>query len=376
METLEIDDLHNLNQSIQKLYTLHDLDAFGVSALSIVTQLVPNDLPVFHSTHVRTRKISSTFLPNFPNFSPELARVANQYSTEHPITQHMPQTLNGAYKVSDFVTQEQLHRLTGIYQQFLRPLNTEDQMFLFLLNPNPLSWVKLLQAEANLVGFALHRPQRNFTERDRLILNLLRPHLFQAYSNAQKYQQLQQNLSQLQQSLDCLGLAIVDRQGRVESISSQAIVWLETYFTQSTGDRQLPDNLRSWLKHQISCLTQYSDRTEVCLPLRIQQGGRELTIRLVIERPNHRYLLLLEEQTLSSLKSLALLGLSLRETEVLALVIHGKDNNAIAAQLSVHPGTVRKHLENIYDKLDVQSRTGAISQALTKLGLLNSLPLS
>jgi DNA-binding CsgD family transcriptional regulator len=94
-----------------------------------------------------------------------------------------------------------------------------------------------------------------------------------------------------------------------------------------------------------------------------------------IQRRCGRYLLLLEEQTLSSLNSLALLGLSQRETEVLAWVIQGKDNKEIATQLSIHPSTVRKHLENIYRKLGVQSRTEAISQALAKLGFLDSLPL-
>jgi DNA-binding CsgD family transcriptional regulator len=94
-----------------------------------------------------------------------------------------------------------------------------------------------------------------------------------------------------------------------------------------------------------------------------------LTIRLTIELRGTEYLLLLEEQTLSSLNALALLGLSQRETEVLKLVIQGKDNKAIAAQLSVHPGTVRKHLEHIYDKLDVKSRTEAIAYALTKIGV-------
>ena len=79
-------------------------------------------------------------------------------------------------------------------------------------------------------------------------------------------------------------------------------------------------------------------------------------------------MLLLEEQTLSSLNSLALLGLSQRETEVLALVIQGKDNNAVASKLSVYPSIIRKHLENIYNKWGVKSRTEAIAHALAKLG--------
>jgi len=111
------------------------------------------------------------------------------------------------------------------------------------------------------------------------------------------------------------------------------------------------------------------------LPLRIQQDGKQLTIRLVVEQMAERYLLLLEEQTLSLLKSLELLGLSQRETEVLLRVMQGNDNKAIAAQLSVGKSTVRKHLESIFHKLGIQSRTEAIAYALEKLGILNALPL-
>jgi DNA-binding CsgD family transcriptional regulator len=374
MEPLSFKDSQSLNQSVQKLYSLHSLDTFGVESLSIVNQLVPSDLPVFHSTHVRTRKISSTFLPGFPGFTPEMEKVVHRHSGEHPITKNMPKTLYGAYKVSDFVSPEELHRLKGIYQQFLRLLDTEDQMFFFLLDNNPVKWCKLLQADAHLVGFAIHRPERNFTERDRLVLNLLRPHIFQAYSNAQQYQQLQQNLSQLQQSLNHLGLVILDTDGQIQSITPQAILWLEKYFTKFTCSQKLPDLLWSWIKHQAESFTKCSDLPNACLPLRIQESNRELVIRLVIEKAENRYLLLLEEQTMPSLNSLALLGLSQREIEVLAKVMQGSDNKTIAIQLNINNTTVRKHLEHIYRKLDVNSRTAAISQVLEKLGFLNTTP--
>lgn len=81
---------------------------------------------------------------------------------------------------------------------------------------------------------------------------------------------------------------------------------------------------------------------------------------------------MLEEHQLSLLPLLELLGLSNRETEVLYWVMRGKDNQAIAKQLDIHLSTVRKHLESIYHKLDVQSRTEAIAQALDKLGIVVS----
>jgi DNA-binding CsgD family transcriptional regulator len=123
------------------------------------------------------------------------------------------------------------------------------------------------------------------------------------------------------------------------------------------------------VKYQVDGLVQKSDLAKVCRPLRIQQNGRELIVRLVLES-DARYLLILEEQTLASFNSLELLGLSQRETEVLQWLMQGKDNKYIAVQLTIKVGTVRKHLENIYLKLGVRSRTEAISHVLDKLGCL------
>ncbi len=55
--------------------------------------------------------------------------------------------------------------------------------------------------------------------------------------------------------------------------------------------------------------------------------------------------------------------LSAREQEVLELVAAGCSNQEIARRLVVTPGTVKKHLEHIYMKLDVHSRTAALAKA-------------
>lgn len=55
--------------------------------------------------------------------------------------------------------------------------------------------------------------------------------------------------------------------------------------------------------------------------------------------------------------------LSKREMDVLRLAANGLSNREIAAQLVITVGTVKKHLEHIYIKLDATSRTHAIAQA-------------
>jgi DNA-binding CsgD family transcriptional regulator len=54
-----------------------------------------------------------------------------------------------------------------------------------------------------------------------------------------------------------------------------------------------------------------------------------------------------------------LLRLSPRERVVLARAAAGETNAVIARALFISPGTVRKHLEHIYDKLEVRTRTAA-----------------
>jgi LuxR family maltose regulon positive regulatory protein len=54
--------------------------------------------------------------------------------------------------------------------------------------------------------------------------------------------------------------------------------------------------------------------------------------------------------------------LSLRELQVLKLIEAGRSNQEIAAKLVISIPTVKRHISNIYAKLDVESRTQAISR--------------
>ncbi|MEY9853337.1 DNA-binding NarL/FixJ family response regulator [Leifsonia sp. EB41] len=64
-----------------------------------------------------------------------------------------------------------------------------------------------------------------------------------------------------------------------------------------------------------------------------------------------------------------LTSLSTRELEVLELVAEGASNTDIAARLHITEATVKSHLVHIFTKLDVGSRTAAVSAARS-LGLL------
>lgn len=67
-------------------------------------------------------------------------------------------------------------------------------------------------------------------------------------------------------------------------------------------------------------------------------------------------------------EALLLEGLSIREKEILRLLFDGHSNADVAKRACVSENTVKWHLQNIYSKLNVKNRTGAVA-AVRSLGL-------
>jgi DNA-binding NarL/FixJ family response regulator len=65
-------------------------------------------------------------------------------------------------------------------------------------------------------------------------------------------------------------------------------------------------------------------------------------------------------------KNEALESLTERETEILRLLAKGFRYKEISDQLNISTATVRTHIHNIYEKLQVQSRTDALNKAFSR----------
>ena len=206
---------------------------------------------------------------------------------------------------------------------------------------------------------------------DHCVLNLLRPHLMQADDNSPIFSQIQQILTQVKQTLDGGGVITLALNGQVRFMTQRAEYLLQQYFFPNISPA-LPEVLQHWFNHQVSQLSCNGDGFFPCLSLNIEKGEQELIVYFIPDPTRKQYLLLLQEKEIQplSIASLELLGLTKREAEVLFLIAKDKSNANIAKLLCCSEGTVRKHLENIYKKLNVQTRIGAVMFALERLGLL------
>lgn len=93
---------------------------------------------------------------------------------------------------------------------------------------------------------------------------------------------------------------------------------------------------------------------------RIEKDKR-LEHRAIIGLGNASRMLVFEQEHIPTLQQQA--SLTTREVEILQLLADGYSNKAIGTKLVIALPTVSNHLQNIYQKLGVKSRTEAINQA-------------
>ena len=107
--------------------------------------------------------------------------------------------------------------------------------------------------------------------------------------------------------------------------------------------------------------------------LSVEQGARRLTFRLHQQTGDSEgggdWLIVMREVSDDKIiESMSLaFKLTAREAEVLYWVVQGKTNRDIGEILGTSPRTVHKHLEHVFGKLGVETRTAAAGLAVRRV---------
>jgi DNA-binding CsgD family transcriptional regulator len=355
MERLRERDVRSLLDFLTGCYAAEDLDAFARHVAERLPDLVPNDAATYNEINPRTRRADWVVEPAALDF-PGSRQAFERHMGEHPFVSYFRRTCDGsAIKLSDFLTRRQLHDL-GLYQEFYRHVRGEYLMAINLPVAPPV-----------IIGIAAIRARRDFTERERLIFDLIRPHASQAYRNAEVATLRRQELALLRQGVEELGhgLVTLGRDGRIVLATTRARQWLTEYFGVSRGPaNRLPEAMERWVQHTTTLRLAQARLACPPRPLVVERGGKRLTVRL-LSGSACRLLLLGEQQTTAVPAAFDSLGVTRREAEILAWVVEGKTNPTIATILGISARTVQHHLEHIYRKLDVENRSAAVARVLT-----------
>ena len=302
----------------------------------------------------------SPVMPDWPGLE-----AHRRHLRHDPAAQYLLRTGDQrSVKISDFVSLPRYRNLS-VYTEVFRRVGCDRRMGFALAGNSPVSLVA-----------TLNRSRRDFSEEERQMLDALRPHLLQANAQALAEQHRRAAHECERENLGDLfgtGLAEVDPAGRVLWLTPRARTLCDEFFPvkgRASTAADLPEELRSRVVAALQRVP-FASGVDTPVPTRLAwhfdgADRRRLKVRLAAGAAPERWQLLLEE-TNSALPAQALgrsLRLTDREAEVLYWVMQGKTNWEVGTILTISEKTAARHLENIFAKLHVENRTGAVRVAL------------
>ena len=261
MERLKERDFRQLFYFIHELYSARDIETFRSHVIRGLLQILPCDMAAYNEIDTNTQRIVA--LHETEVIPPEDVLAVERHMDEHPIIKYFSRTGDGqALTISDFLNVHQFHHLE-VYQEFYRKYRVEDQLAFCLP-----------ARQSVIMGFAVNRSRRNFTRREKTIINLLRPHLMTAYENIDFFATITQALGSNQEVI------ILTKDGKAQEMSERARQWLTVYFgSASRPETLLAETLERWANEEGTLRKKTKGDSAPHRTLTVDREGRRLRAR-------------------------------------------------------------------------------------------------
>jgi len=355
--------LRLLSQALLRLYAQEDAGRLPLEFADAMAQVIPCANAGYNVIHLQNRRpaaersglvvVRSRGI-RVPT-EEEMPLLRNLH--EHPIVNHLQRKRDGSVVAfSDFWTRRAYQR-TALYNEYYRRSNTQEQMgFALAYEPEALVFMVV-----NHVGSS------RFSEQDRDLAALIRPHLIQVERTVRRLRSWRDLVAGYDAALDQgpQGCILLGRDLAAIHANPTASHWLTEFFPESAATAAgLPAVVAAWVRECDQRLR--SEQLAIRPPQALvrETPGRRLTLRFRPGGPAVLPVVLAECQTLATDPAAAQhLGLTAREAEVLDLISRGRSSAEIGLLLEISPRTVHKHCERIYTKLGVESRHAAALRA-------------
>lgn len=343
-------DTQLLLELVGEAYSFEDLSEFRAGIIEVLNRVVPSDRVGYNE--IAPDETLAVMIPEYDeSLMPRFTALAH----ENPLIARYQHTGDGRpYRISDVLDQRAFHA-TALYKEFYRPMGIEAQVA-FTLPSRPQL----------IVGLALTREREDFSDREVQLLALARPHLMQAYRNAQLRSARAATLAALEAGLDALGrhVVVLDRHGRVEFATGGARRLLGESFRMRGA---LPVEVNAWIAEQRA-------PRPAAEPYLLRTAHRGVLVRLLPSDREDRRLVLLLEGAPGELSAAALRGIGLtpRQAQTLRLLALGRAPGRAAAEMGIARRTLDKHLQQIYAKLGTPTLSQAVASAWAAVGVERS----
>ena len=332
------------------------LATFPEWLVRVLSQAIACDSAALVRVDPATLGFSIVSWPLAPFAHIEDAQVAKLHARDHPFVAQCSRSRSvRAWRLSELdghakFTQSELH--AKVY----RFLGIEHQLLMLVASP-----------DAHWRAVVLNRRERDFSGEERLALESLWPHILLAERRLRRHEAPRAVAPEDRRGEPGTGVIVITGSGAVIVCSEQARLWLAEYFDAVFFARgvTLPQAVRGWIAERLD-RERLGRRLRVVRrdPLIVARGDCSLVIELIVDHGKDQHLVTLEEVALNApAPTLEALGLTPREAEVLSWVAQGKTNREVGMILGSSGRTVQKHLEHIFEKIGVESRTAAILRA-------------
>src|SRR3954468_791969 len=303
--------------------------------LQTLAELVPADVLTWDRVELTTGAVGHEAVPAEAEPRGAFDAVVER-AADHPLLAAHAARRRTALRLSELVEAGPLTR-SELYGHLLHAAGVEYEIAIGM---------RTSRGEAVVLG--LGRTEREFSERDRDVLDIAGPVLEDALQTTHARGRLVQALAA--EPPPGTAVVLLNRDAEIELSSPDADRWLAEHFDAAEHPGWLPGPVAEWLA--------LPPRP----PLVSERDGRRLTIYLV---PGDPHALLLEEEV-ASVRTAALdrFGLTPRETEVLRAATTMDDEADIAWELFLSLHAVRQRLARLEAKLGVRTAADAVARAL------------
>lgn len=351
----------DLRNAMCVLQSLADQSAecrsFVVAALEQLTGVVASDLTTLSMCDLEhgTRRV----IGREGEMLSEADRAAfDRHFHEHPLVRfHGTHPGGPTQRISDCMSASKF-RNSPLHVEYYRRIGINYVMAL------PL-WID----KDNVISVVFNRSHSDFKDAERAVLDAVRQPLAAIYRNLVACEDAGVGLKRICHLATDGGWHIIriSMAGQILDASTTVLGVLRRFFPENPAGREprLPAMLSEWFSHSRSWGL---DRPAINRGQQFTTSrlGAKLTVHFVPdpEDASAGYLLMKAERLGVCAAHLSHLSLTEREREILALVAAGKTNAEIAIILTISARTVQKHLEHIFQKLGVETRTAAAVCAL------------
>jgi DNA-binding CsgD family transcriptional regulator len=338
-------DVRAVEGLVGELADVEDLHAFAERTVCALLALMPTDAGYgFNELRQEPFRVAFSYEdPPAPDDVPDIDEAMDTFWRQSPTATPSVGAGGGVYRWSDLIGERDKERL-DIWQLVFRPVGSHHL-------------AKVVFPSGPLVSdaFMLGRTATDFSDRDMEILRALYPFLFFAHRAVQARERARVAEDAL--GSNGIGVILLGHDDHVLGwLGSAASIVGERY---GPVNGRLPAELAAWVA---TVRSRRPLEGSPSAPLALRTGHHTTLVRLLPGSEGDR-LLLEDRHTYDGTEHARAHGLTAREIEVLSIVRSGKTNRQIADALVLAPTTVRRHLENIFAKLDVGTRTAAVAKA-------------